>query len=142
MALSLAAKAAALGEIPVGALIVHRHSGEMIASSHNEVEHGKLATAHAEMLAIQRASMFLGTSKLQDYDLIVTLEPCAMCAMAASHARISRIIFGAYDPKSGGVEHGARIFSHATTHHKPEIIGGVMEGECSYILTEFFKNLR
>ena len=81
-------------------------------------------------------------NRLSGYDLYVTLEPCAMCAGAISHARIRRLVFGAYDPKSGGVEHGPKVFSHATTHHKPEVIGGVEEQACSKLLTDFFESLR
>lgn len=142
LAYALAASAAELGEVPVGAVVVHRQSGEVIARAHNEVEQACDATAHAEMLALQRASAALGSARLSECDLYVTLEPCAMCAMAASHARISRIFFGAYDAKSGGVEHGARVFQHATTHHKPEIIGGVMEADCAALLQVFFQNKR
>ncbi len=141
-ALRLATLAANSEEVPVGAVIVHRTSGAIVAEAHNEVEATGQATAHAEMLAIQRASDALKSKHLNDFDLLVTLEPCAMCASAIAHARIGRVIFGAYDPKSGGVEHGARVFSHATCHHKPEIIGGVREAECAKLLAEFFKNKR
>ena len=100
------------------------------------------ATAHAELLAIRAASETLGQKYLEGCTLVVTLEPCAMCAQAASLAKISKIIFGAYDIKGGGIEHGARLYTHPTCHHAPEVIGGVMEAECGEVLKEFFKGLR
>jgi len=141
-ALALAKLSANAGEVPVGAVIVERKNGRIIAEAHNEVERSHNATAHAELLAIHRASEKLQTKNLNECNLIVTLEPCAMCAAAIAHARIHTLVFGAYDPKSGGVEHGARVFSHATCHHKPEIIAGVREAECARLLREFFKDKR
>ncbi|MCK5295997.1 MAG: nucleoside deaminase [Alphaproteobacteria bacterium] len=130
------------GEVPVGAVIVNGKSGEIIASSGNRVEELKDPTAHAEILVIREAAEKLGQVRLEECDLYVTLEPCPMCAAAISHARIRRLYFGAYDPKSGGVEHGARVFSHKTCHHRPEVYGGIMETDCSNLLKDFFKKLR
>jgi tRNA(Arg) A34 adenosine deaminase TadA len=141
-ALVLADIAARMDEVPVGAVVFERTSGKIITEAHNEVERLKDATAHAELLAIRRACEALGTKNLSGYDLAVTLEPCAMCASAIAHARIGRVVFGAYDSKSGGVEHGARVFSHATCHHKPEIIGGVREAECTKLISDFFRDKR
>lgn len=129
------------GEVPVAAAVL-APSGEVVASAHNEVEARHDATAHAELLAIQAACEKLGEKYLEGCTLLVTLEPCPMCAAAASLAKISKIVFGAYDPKSGGVEHGPRVFNHATCHHVPEVIGGVMEHECSEVMRAFFKGRR
>lgn len=129
------------GEVPIAACVLNA-AGDVIASAHNEVEQRGDATAHAEMLVLRAASQMLGTKYLEGCTLIVTLEPCAMCAQAASLVKIGKIIFGAYDAKGGGIEHGARVFSHATCHHAPEIIGGVMEAECGQLLTDFFKARR
>jgi len=139
-ALSLAAKAAENGEVPVGAVVVK--DGKIIASAHNLVETDRDPTAHAEILAIRAAAQILKTPRLADCDLYVTLEPCAMCATAISFARIRRLYFGAYDEKGGGVENGARIFSQSTCHHKPEIYGGIAEGECGDLLKDFFAQRR
>lgn len=139
--LDLAASAVLRGEVPVAAAII-AGDGALLSQAHNEVEIRGDATAHAELLAIRAACALRGSKYLADCTLVVTLEPCAMCAQAASLARISRIIFGAYDYKSGGVEHGARVFSHATCHHAPEIIGGVMERSCAALLTDFFSKKR
>lgn len=134
-ALTLARMAGACGEVPVGALITDA-SGHILARAHNEVETAGNATAHAEMLAISRALVGNGEKYLEGCTLYVTLEPCAMCAGAIAAARIARVIFGAYDPKSGGTEHGARVFAHS--HHQPEIIGGIMESDCAALLSAFF----
>lgn len=135
-ALALALQAAAIGETPIGAAIIM--GGKVIAATHNLTESGHDATAHAEMLALREASEVLGTRYLTECDLYVTLEPCPMCAQAISFARIRRLYFGAYDPKGGGVEHGPRIFEQPTCHHRPEIIGGMMEKECGQVLKDFF----
>ncbi|MES2984234.1 MAG: nucleoside deaminase [Pseudomonadota bacterium] len=135
--IALAHTAAARGEVPIAALVMGA-DGQVLATAHNEVEQRGDATAHAELLAIRQASTVRGSKYLEDCTLIVTLEPCAMCAQAASLAKIKKIIFGAYDAKGGGVEHGARVFSHPTCHHAPEVIGGVMEGECGQLLVDFF----
>ena len=139
--IALAKTAASLGEVPIAACIV-AGDGSILAQAHNEVEMRGDATAHAELLAIRLACKARGEKYLEDCTLYVTLEPCAMCAQAASHVKLKKIIFGAYDPKSGGLEHGARVFAHATCHHVPEVIGGVMAAECGALLTEFFRSRR
>lgn len=137
-----AEKAGQSGEVPVGAVVVDAHTGQIIAQSHNLCEATLDPTAHAEMLTIRAACAARGEKQLQDCDLYVTLEPCAMCAGAISAARIRRLYFGAYDPKSGGVEHGPRVFNHTTTHHKPEVYGGVDEDACAILMKRFFAALR
>ncbi len=138
MALREAAEAAALGEVPVGAVIVDGASGEVLARAHNRVEELHDPTAHAEMLAIQAASRALGRKRLEGADLYVTLEPCPMCAAAISFARLRRLYYGAYDPKGGGVEHGARVFDQPTCHHRPDIYGGIEESAAAALLRDFF----
>ena len=139
MTLALAeAEAAALrGEVPVGAVIVDP-SGEVIARAGNRTLELKDPTAHAEMLAIRAAAAHLGSERLIGCDLYVTLEPCPMCAGAISFARLRRLYFGASDEKSGGVEHGPRVFSHATCHHAPEVYGGLSERPAAELLKNFF----
>lgn len=139
-AIAQAKQAATRGEVPVGAIIVH--NGQIIAEAGNMTEADHDATAHAEILAIRQASRHLSTPRLTECDLYVTLEPCPMCASAIALARVRRIYFGAYDPKGGGIDHGPRIFSHATCHHKPDVVGGMNEQECAELLKEFFKDLR
>ena len=139
-ALEQARLAAARGEVPIGAIIVKNN--EIIAAAGNRTIELSDPTAHAEMLAIRSACEILGTPRLTDCDLYVTLEPCPMCATAISFARIRRLYFGAPDPKGGGVEHGPRIFHHPTCHHTPEIIGGIAESECGELLKEFFRERR
>ncbi|MFZ4125968.1 MAG: nucleoside deaminase [Rickettsiales bacterium] len=139
--ITLAKQAAQKGEVPIAAAIIDS-AGNLIASAHNRVEKRKDATAHAELLALRKATKIRGEKYLEDCDLYVTLEPCAMCAQAISLAKIRRVYFGAYDPKSGGVEHGARVFSRPQCHHAPEVIGGVMENECGQLLSNFFKQIR
>lgn len=141
LALDEAGRASERGEVPVGAVLVTAQ-GELAASAGNRVEELSDPTAHAELLAIREAAVKAGSPRLGDCDLFVTLEPCAMCAQAISLARIRRLVFAAYDPKGGGVEHGARVFSHATCHHAPEVIGGLMESEASLMLKDFFKARR
>lgn len=130
------------GEIPVGAILVDTTSSEIVARSGNLTLQNSDPTAHAEINVIRDRCAQLNTQRIPDHDLYVTLEPCPMCAAAISNARIRRVIFGAYDPKSGGVDHGAKIFTHDQCHHKPEVIGGVMEKECSEILKDFFDKKR
>jgi tRNA(Arg) A34 adenosine deaminase TadA len=142
LALDAARLAAGRGEVPVGAVIVDGDSGRMIAAAGNRTEEDNDPTAHAEMLVIRHATAGQGRTRLENCDLYVTLEPCAMCAAAISLARIRRLYFAAYDPKSGGVEHGAKVFEHATCHHKPEVIGGIKESEAAALLTDFFKGRR
>jgi tRNA(adenine34) deaminase len=141
-ALEEAGNAVLQDEVPIGAVIVDSLSGEIIASSHNEMEARQDPTAHAELLAIQRACAIKGQSRLDECDLYVTLEPCPMCAQAISFARIRRLYFGAYDPKGGGVDHGARIFNASSCHHFPEVIGGLEEQKCGQLLREFFEKKR
>lgn len=141
LALDEARAAAARGEVPVGAVIVAA-DGAVIAKAGNRTRELSDPTAHAEMLVIRAAAARLGSERLVDCDLYVTLEPCPMCAAAISFARIRRLYFGASDPKSGGVEHGPRIFSAATCHHAPEVYGSLSETESSALLRAFFANRR
>jgi tRNA(adenine34) deaminase len=133
--------AAHRGEVPVGAVVVGP-AGIVLARAGNEVEARRDASAHAELLALRAAADVLGDARLTGCDLVVTLEPCPMCAHAISLFRVRRLIFGAYDPKSGGVEHGPRVFDAASCHHRPEIIGGVRETEAAALLRQFFAELR
>jgi len=141
-ALALAREAAAAGEVPVGAVIVDGITGRVLAEARNRMEETRDPTAHAEMLAIRAACAETGAVRLENADLYVTLEPCAMCAAAIAFARVRRLYFGAYDPKGGGVEHGARFFAQATCHHRPEVVGGLKERESGEILKAFFKDRR
>ena len=134
-ALSEAKAAAQRGEVPVGAVIVK--GGKIIARAGNRTRELNDPTAHAEMLAIRAASALLG-ERLNSCDLYVTLEPCPMCAAAIGFARISRLYYGASDPKSGGVETGARVFSHRQCHHKPEVYAGLGEADSATLLSTFF----
>lgn len=140
LALAQARAAAAAGEVPVGCVIVR--NGEVIARTGNRTLADRDPTAHAEMLAIREAAAAIGSERLVDCDLYVTLEPCAMCAGAISFARLRRLYFGAPDPKMGGVEHGPRIFAQPTCHHRPEIYGGIREGEAAMLLRRFFEGKR
>ena len=130
--------AAARGEVPVGAVVVEVGSGTILSAAGNRTESDRDPSAHAEILAIRRACAARGEPRLPDCDLYVTLEPCAMCAGAISFARIRRLVFAAYDPKGGGVEHGARFFERATCHHAPEVVGGVRERRAAALLRTFF----
>lgn len=135
------ARAAALrGEVPVGAVIVK--DGIVIAAAGNRVEELADPTAHAEMLAIRAAAGALGSPRLEGCDLYVSLEPCAMCAAAISFTRLRRVVFGAYDPKGGGITHGARVYDRITCHHRPEVIGGLCETEAAGLLKAFFRERR
>lgn len=141
-ALQAAEKAFDQDEVPVGAVIVDHRSGDIIAVSHNEMKKAQDPTAHAELLAIRRALEIKGEDRLWDCDLYVTLEPCPMCAQAISFARIRRLYFGAYDPKGGGVDHGAKIFNASSCHHAPEVIGGLETEKCAELLVKFFEEKR
>jgi len=141
-ALSAARAAAARGEVPVGAVLVDGATGGVMAVAGNRTRELADPTAHAEMLVLREAAAKPGATRLFGCDLYVTLEPCAMCAGAISLARVRRLYFAAYDPKSGGVEHGARVFEHPTCHHKPQVVGGVAETESAKLLTEFFRERR
>ena len=136
-ALQQAAAAGQRGEVPVGAVVIAA-DGTILAQAGNETEARADASAHAELLALRRAARLRGDPRLADCDLVITLEPCPMCAHAASLFRIRRLIFGAYDPKGGGVEHGARVFEASSCHHRPEVIGGVRESESAALLRAFF----
>lgn len=129
--------AARRGEVPVGAVLVR--DGRVVAAAGNRVEELSDPTAHAEVLALRAAAAAAGSPRLEGCDLYVTLEPCPMCATAISFARLRRVYFGAYDPKGGGVEHGPRVFDHATCHHRPEVVGGLREAECATLLRDFFR---
>lgn len=141
IALFEARAAAERGEVPCGAVII-APNGEIIARAGNRTRELNDPTAHAEILAIRAACAALGSERLTDHDLYVTLEPCPMCAMAISAARIKRLYFAASDPKSGGLNQGPRIFSHPQAHHVPEIYDGIREVESQKLLTDFFAALR
>jgi tRNA(Arg) A34 adenosine deaminase TadA len=137
IALAEARAAAARGEVPVGAVVLDG-AGAVLARAGNEVEARHDPTAHAEMLALRGAAAARGETRLPDCELVVTLEPCPMCAQAASFFRIRRLTFGAYDPKGGGVEHGARVFDASSCLWRPEVVGGVREAEAAELLRGFF----
>ena len=140
MALDEARAAAARGEVPVGCVVVC--DGEVVARAGNRTLADKDPTGHAELLAIRQAAVALGSERLSDCDLYVTLEPCAMCAAAMSFARIRRLYFGAGDPKGGAVENGVRFFASPTCHHRPEVYGAINESECAALLKDFFQARR
>ncbi|HEV2550542.1 MAG TPA: nucleoside deaminase [Stellaceae bacterium] len=142
IALAEAERAAARGEVPVGAVLVDGTTGAVLAQSGNRSEELADPTAHAEMLVLRAAAALRGRPRLEDCDLYVTLEPCAMCAAALSFARIRRLYFGANDPKGGAVEHGPRFFAQATCHHRPEVYGGIEERRASELLRLFFAEKR
>ena len=139
---ALAERAAAIGEVPVGAVVVDGRDGRVLAAAHNRVESDADPCAHAELLAIRAATRALGRKWLEGCDLYVTLEPCAMCAAALALARVRRVYFGAYDPKGGGVEHGARVFDQPQCNWRPEVIGGLDERACADLLERFFRQRR
>ena len=140
IALDEARAAGARGEVPIGAAIVR--GGEIVARAGNRTLALDDPTAHAEMLAIRAAAAAIGSQRLIDTDLYVTLEPCAMCAAAISFARIRRLYFGAVDEKGGAVESGVRFFSQPTCHHAPEVYSGLRESEASELLKAFFRERR
>lgn len=139
-ALEEAKLAAQRGEVPVGAVLVHK--GTIISRNGNRTLELKDPTAHAEVLVIREAAAKLGNERLYGCDLYVTLEPCPMCAGATSFARIRRLYYGASDEKSGAVESGVKYYNSETCHHKPEVYSGILETECSTILKEFFSDKR
>lgn len=141
LALQAAREAAARGEVPVGAVLV-APDGAVLAVDGNRTRAGNDPTAHAEINVIRAACAALGQERLPGCDLYVTLEPCAMCATAIAHARIARVYYGASDPKSGGVECGARVFQHPQTHHKPEVYAGIDAEAAEALLREFFRDRR
>ena|SRR6185437_1261368 len=140
MALSEARAAGAAGEVPVGCVIVR--GGTVVARAGNRTLGDGDPTAHAELLAIRAAAASLGSERLTECDLYVTLEPCPMCAAATAFARIRRLYYGAADPKGGAVESGVRFFASPTCHHHPEIYGGMAAAEAAALLKEFFKERR
>ena len=139
-ALIEARRGIAAGEVPVGAVVVK--DGKVIAAAHNAPRELNDPTAHAEMLAIRAAAKTLGNERLEGCELWVTLEPCAMCAGAISHARIGKLYYGASDPKGGAVEHGARLFEQPQCLHRPEVYPGIGEAEAGELLREFFRERR
>ncbi|MFL4978614.1 MAG: nucleoside deaminase [Xanthobacteraceae bacterium] len=140
LALSEARAAGAAGEVPVGCVIVRDNA--VVAKAANRTIADRDPTAHAELLAIRAAAAALGSERLSDCDLYVTLEPCAMCAAAMSFARLRRLYYGAADPKGGAVENGVRFFSAPTCHHRPEIYGGIGEAAAAALLKDFFQARR
>ncbi|PAX07182.1 nucleoside deaminase [Sphingomonas lenta] len=140
LALEEARAAADAGEVPVGAVLVR--DGQVLARAGNAPRRLRDPTAHAEMRVIREAAAKLGVERLEECDLWVTLEPCAMCAGAIAHARVRRLYYGAADPKGGGVEHGARVFAQPTCHHRPEVYAGLGEREAAELLRGFFAGRR
>lgn len=140
LALQEAGQAAEKGEIPVGAVVVH--GGQVIARGHNLREQTQSPLAHAEMLALERASQYLGSWRLNDCTLYVTLEPCVMCVGAILQARVARVVFGCLDPKGGAVESLYRLCEDSRLNHQVAVTGGVLEGECAAVLSGFFGRLR
>ncbi len=141
IALEEARAAASRDEVPVGAVVVGP-DGNVLARAGNRMRELADPTAHAELLAISAAAQKLGTERLTDCNLYVTLEPCAMCAAAMSAARIKRLYYGAADPKSGGIGQGPRIFDHPQAHHVPEVYSGIGEAEAAELLKDFFASRR
>jgi tRNA(adenine34) deaminase len=140
LALDAARDAQTAGEVPVGCVVVR--DGEVVARAGNRTMTDRDPTAHAEMLAIRQAAQRLGSERLTDCDVYVTLEPCAMCATAISFARIRRLYYGAADPKGGAVDNGVRFFASQSCHHRPEVYGAVGEQEAATLLRDFFKARR
>jgi tRNA(Arg) A34 adenosine deaminase TadA len=140
-ALAEARAAAMRGEVPVGAVIADP-AGRIVARAGNRTRELADPTAHAEILALRQACAAAGSERLPGHVLYVTLEPCAMCAAAISAARIARLVYGAADPKSGGVAHGARVFTHPQAHHKPEVVDGIATEEAEALLKAFFAERR
>ncbi len=141
-ALEAAQAAGAMGEVPVGAVVADPATGNVIAEAGNAPISRSDPTAHAEILALRAAAERLGTYRLTGLTLVVTLEPCAMCAGAISHARIGRVLFGAEDPKGGAILHGPRFFAQPTCHWRPQVTGGVLSDESAALLRSFFAERR
>ncbi len=141
IALEEAQAAAERGEVPVGAVVIDG-KGVVVARAGNRTRELNDPTAHAEMLVIRAACVQAGSERLGGHALYVTLEPCAMCAGAIAAARLARVVYGAADPKSGGVAHGARVFAHPQCHHVPEVIDGVGEAQAEVLLKDFFASKR
>lgn len=140
-ALDEARAAARRGEVPVGAVLVSP-AGQVVAAAGNRTRELSDPTAHAEILALRAACAAVGSERLPGHVLYVTLEPCAMCAAAIAAARIARLCYGAPDPKSGGVAHGARVFTHPQSHHAPEVVDGIASEEAAALLRDFFRDRR
>ncbi|WP_075289954.1 nucleoside deaminase [Pararhizobium arenae] len=140
IALDEARKAGGRGEVPIGAVVVH--DGKVIGRAGNRTRERSDITAHAEIEAIREAAANIGSERLVDADLYVTLEPCTMCAAAISFARIRRLYYGAEDPKGGGVDNGVRFYAQPTCHHQPDVYSGMAESEAAAILREFFRERR
>lgn len=138
IALSEAQAAAALGEAPIGAVIADPKTGEILARAHNRPIGLHDPTAHAEILALRQVAAATGNYRLTGMTLVVTLEPCAMCAGAISHARIGRLVFGAHDAKGGAVAHGPRLFEQPTVHWRPTVVGPILADESAALLKGFF----
>ena len=141
LALNEAHAAAARGEVPVGAVLLDA-GGRVLAQAGNRTEELCDASAHADMLVLREAGRLMGSPRLPGCELIVTLEPCAMCAAAVAAFRLRRVTFGAYDPKGGGIEHGPRLYDAPGSLHRPEVIGGIRETECAALLRDFFRARR
>lgn len=142
LALSEAQSALTTDEVPVGAIIVDSKTGAVISSAHNLTRTNHDPTAHAEIIAIREACAKLNRARLDGYDLYVTLEPCAMCASAISHAHLDNLYFGAYDLKAGAVDHHVRFFESKACLHRPDVYGGILEQDCGKILSQFFSGKR
>jgi tRNA(adenine34) deaminase len=142
LAMAQAEAAAAIGEAPIGAVLVDPATDTVLAACHNEPIARHDPTGHAEILALRRAASERGNYRLTALELFVTLEPCAMCAGAISHARIGRVVYGASDAKGGAVEHGPRFFDQATCHWRPEVKAGILASESADLLRSFFKARR
>ena len=140
LALQEARAAGERGEVPVGCVVVH--DGTVVARAGNRTLADRDPTAHAELVAIRKAAAALGSERLADCDVYVTLEPCAMCAGAIAFARARRLYYGAADPKGGAVDNGVKFFASPSCHHRPEIYGGMAEAEASALLRRFFKDRR
>ena len=142
LAFAQAELAARRDEVPIGAVLVDSVTGKVLAADHNRVEEWQDPTAHAEMLVIRRAALTRGEKRLPEADLFVTLEPCPMCATAIAFARLRRVVYGASDPKGGGIEHGPRIFTQPTCHHRPQVFGGMDTERSAEMLRRFFRAKR
>ncbi len=142
IAIAEARRGAENGEVPVGAAVYDPATDTVLAQSANRTKALGDPAAHAEFLAMREAVAKYGAKRILNCDLYVTLEPCTMCAGAIAHYRMRRLYFGAYDPKGGGVDHGARFFNQPTCHHRPEVYGGIQERDCGDLLREFFQSLR
>lgn len=141
-ALEEAKQAAARDEVPIGAVLVHQKTGEIVARAGNRTLEHADPTAHAEILVIRELCQKLGVQRIPDYDVYVTIEPCPMCAAALSFARIGKVVFGASDPKSGGITSAVDLYTKPQLHHKPVVSGGLMAEECGRIMSEFFQRKR